>query len=307
MCTPFQMCPSIFTRARPSDWSASPAAGSPRSAAACSASSSRPRAASCSTAATSRRLTRAELRPLRRHLQIVFQDPYASLNPRMTRRRDHRRAAAAPRPDATPRRRERVAELLGSSELDPEHADRYPARVLRRPAAADRHRPCAGVRARAHRPRRAGLGARRLDPGRRSSICSRSCRRARPVLPVHRPRPLGGAPHLRPRGRDVSGQDRGDRRRAMPCSTAPQHPYTQALLSAVPIPDPRGSALAAASCSRATCRTRRRRPPAAASGPAASGPRRSAPQPNRSWCRAVTNRPWRVIFPVPSQLPIEEK
>ena len=33
--------------------------------------------------------------------------------------------------------------------------------------------------------------------------------RVRPDLPVHRPRPLGGAVHLRPRGRDVPRQDRG--------------------------------------------------------------------------------------------------
>ena len=44
----------------------------------------RPRARSLSTARTCSRLNRGELRRLRKEMQIIFQDPYASLNPRMT-------------------------------------------------------------------------------------------------------------------------------------------------------------------------------------------------------------------------------
>jgi len=71
------------------------------------------------------RLDRRQLKPIRRHIQMIFQDPYASLNPRMPvldlvaeplrahgwKRRDYEA---------------RVAELLELVGLDPQYMRRYP-------------------------------------------------------------------------------------------------------------------------------------------------------------------------------------
>ena len=71
------------------------------------------------------KVSKGEMRALRREMQIVFQDPYASLDPRMTVHDDHRRAAAHPR--ALPRRRPPgCATCMRIVGLNPEHGDRYP-------------------------------------------------------------------------------------------------------------------------------------------------------------------------------------
>ena len=70
--------------ARRSAWSASPAAARRRPAACWSACSSRPRARSPSRATTSPTPRASALRALRQDMQIIFQDPYSSLNPRHT-------------------------------------------------------------------------------------------------------------------------------------------------------------------------------------------------------------------------------
>ena len=71
-------------------------------------------------------LSARAMRPYRRRLQIIFQDPYASLNPRrrvgdtldeaLATHGLHRGVARAPR----------IAELLSLVGLAPEHAQRYP-------------------------------------------------------------------------------------------------------------------------------------------------------------------------------------
>jgi peptide/nickel transport system ATP-binding protein/oligopeptide transport system ATP-binding protein len=66
-----------------------------------------------------------EMRGLRREMQIVFQDPYASLNPRMT----VHSIVAEPlivHGLESGHRRERVRELLDLVGLSPDHASRYP-------------------------------------------------------------------------------------------------------------------------------------------------------------------------------------
>jgi oligopeptide/dipeptide ABC transporter ATP-binding protein len=71
------------------------------------------------------RLGTRRLRPLRRELQIVFQDPYASLNPRKrvgTIIADPLRIHGVPRAE----RRRRVQELLETVGLSPEHYNRFP-------------------------------------------------------------------------------------------------------------------------------------------------------------------------------------
>jgi oligopeptide transport system ATP-binding protein len=72
-------------------------------------------------------LTQTDLRPIRREMQIIFQDPYSSLNPRMTVEaaiaeplRVHRLVSSKAETQ------QRVASLLERVGLRPEHMRRYP-------------------------------------------------------------------------------------------------------------------------------------------------------------------------------------
>ena len=71
-------------------------------------------------------IDRAGLRAIRKRMQIIFQDPYGSLNPRMTVYSVLAEALRAHRIVAKAQRRARVYELLDLVGLPPEAADRYP-------------------------------------------------------------------------------------------------------------------------------------------------------------------------------------
>lgn len=66
------------------------------------------------------------LRRLRRDMQIIFQDPYSSLNPRMTVGQIVEEPLIIHRIANRRGRRARVAELLRLVGLEPEHSGRYP-------------------------------------------------------------------------------------------------------------------------------------------------------------------------------------
>ena len=149
------------------------------------------------------------LHPYRRALQIVFQDPLSSLDPRMrvrdsiaegmrafgigARRGGADRARCGAARARAPRPRADVA---------------LSARVLGRPAPAHLHRARAGRRAAPDRLRRGGLGARRLDPGADPQLAARSAGGARARLSLHHARPRRGALSRRPRRRHVPRPDR---------------------------------------------------------------------------------------------------
>jgi oligopeptide transport system ATP-binding protein len=70
--------------------------------------------------------SRTRMRHARRDMQIVFQDPYSSLNPRMRAGKIVEEPLLVHRIGSWPERRRRVRELFDLVGLDPGHLERYP-------------------------------------------------------------------------------------------------------------------------------------------------------------------------------------
>ncbi len=71
-------------------------------------------------------LSQRQMRPLRSEMQIVFQDPYGSLSPRMTVAEIISEGLGVHGVDPGRDRRDMVAEIMGEVGLDPALMDRYP-------------------------------------------------------------------------------------------------------------------------------------------------------------------------------------
>jgi oligopeptide transport system ATP-binding protein len=184
------------------------------------------------------RLERKDLVALRRRMQVIFQDPYSSLNPRMK----VGDIIAEPikvhgvEPDAA-RRWARVRELLSVCGLDPKFADRYP------------HEMSGGQRQRVGIARALALepdfivcdeAVSALDVSIQAQVVNllEDLRERFGLTYLFIAHDLSVVRHLCQRvavmylGRIVELADSDE------LFDNPLHPYTQALLAAVPVPDP---------------------------------------------------------------------
>jgi peptide/nickel transport system ATP-binding protein/oligopeptide transport system ATP-binding protein len=179
----------------------------------------------------------AELKPLRRRMQIIFQDPYASLDPRVPigdSIGDGLRVHAIGTPKEQREKVRRIMDLVG---LQPYHARRFP------------HEFSGGQRQRIGIARALVLEpdlvvcdepVSALDVSIQAQVLNllKSLQRELGLTYLFIAHNMGVVEHISDRvavmylGRVAEIADRRD------LFTDGQHPYTQALLSAIPIPDP---------------------------------------------------------------------
>lgn len=182
-------------------------------------------------------LSKKEMRKKRKDLQIIFQDPYASINPRQTVADILNEAMTIQNSVPADKRRKRIIELLETVGLNEYQADRYP------------HEFSGGQR------QRIGI-ARALAVDPKLIICDEAVsaldvsiqaqvlnlleelQEEYKLTYLFISHDLGVVRHISDRvivmylGKIVEIGDREE------IFDRPKHPYTKALLSAIPVPDP---------------------------------------------------------------------
>ena len=178
---------------------------------------------------------RRYIKEIRRHIQVIFQDPYGALNPRMTVAAIISEPLRIRREGSRRSRAERVAELMESVGLSPALADRYPHEF----SGGQRQR--IGIaRALAPRPKLviADEPVSALDVSVQSQVLNlmQDLQESLGLTYLLVSHDLAVVDHMADRvavmylGRIVETAERDD------LFARPTHPYTQALLRAIPRP-----------------------------------------------------------------------
>lgn len=182
-------------------------------------------------------LSKKEMRKVRKDLQVIFQDPFASLNPRQTVEQILAEALAIQNVVPKENRRNRIEELLGHVGLRPESMERYPHEF----SGGQRQR--IGIaRALAVEPKLiiCDEAVSALDVSIQAQVLNllKSLQRQFNLTFLFISHDLGVVRHISDRvmvmylGKVVEIADKKS------IFEQPQHPYTRALLSAIPVPNP---------------------------------------------------------------------